>query len=108
MAFIVNAGMERNAEKGADSHPAFILPGVNCSLTADFDVDMGIRTGLNDVETDRTFLAGIAAAFQRSLVPGRRLKQGTRFGEPLRAEVMIAVLSIAVAFFSLTCPCGVK
>jgi len=60
---VANVGIERNAEKGEDSHPAFFLAGINHSLTENFDINIGIKTGLNDVETDRTFLAGMAVAF---------------------------------------------
>jgi hypothetical protein len=46
-----------------DKHPAFILGGVIYSITESLDIDFGIKAGLNDVETDYAFLAGLAFRF---------------------------------------------
>ncbi len=56
---VVNIGMERNSDKTSETHPAFILGGFIYSITENFDVDAGIKYGLNKPETDMTFLAGI-------------------------------------------------
>ena len=43
-----------------DDHPAFLLGGLIYSVTQNFDIDAGVKWGLNDVETDTTWLAGVA------------------------------------------------
>lgn len=58
-----NIGVERNEDKGKGTHPAFILGGLIYSITENFDIDFGIKGGLNKPETDLTFLAGIALRF---------------------------------------------
>jgi len=63
MRFIVNTGIERSPEKMSNSHPAFVLGGINHSLTDKFDINAGVKAGLNSAETDITYLAGIAAKF---------------------------------------------
>jgi hypothetical protein len=60
---IANIGMERNEDKTSNTHPAFILGGLNYSVTETFDVNVGVKGGLNKPETDTTFLAGIALRF---------------------------------------------
>ncbi len=58
-----NIGVETNPERGAEEDPAFFIGGLIYSVTKDFDVDAGVKWGLNDAESDRAFLAGIAARF---------------------------------------------
>lgn len=58
-----NIGVERNPDKESNTHPAFILGGVIYSLTENFDINAGVKGGLNKPETDLTFLAGIALRF---------------------------------------------
>lgn len=60
---VANIGQERNPDKESEVNPAFILGGVICSITEDFDVDLGVKAGLNDVEADYALLAGIALRF---------------------------------------------
>lgn len=60
---VANIGMERNPDKSSNTHPAFILGGVIYSITENFDVDLGVKGGLNKPETDLTILAGIAMRF---------------------------------------------
>jgi hypothetical protein len=60
---IANIGMERNEDKTSNTHPAFILGGLSYSVTENFDVNVGVKGGLNKPETDLTFLAGIALRF---------------------------------------------
>lgn len=60
---VANIGMERNPDKASNTHPAFILGGLIYSVTENFDIDIGIKGGLNKLETDATFLAGIALRF---------------------------------------------
>lgn len=60
---VANIGIERNSDKTSNTHPAFILGGFNYSVAENFDVNVGIKGGLNKPETDLTFLAGIALRF---------------------------------------------
>ncbi|UZJ37331.1 transporter [Prosthecochloris sp. SCSIO W1103] len=60
MVGVCNIGVETNPEKGMDDHPAFLLGGLIYSVTQNFDIDAGVKWGLNDVETDTTWLAGVA------------------------------------------------
>lgn len=60
---IANIGMERNPDKTSNTHPAFILGGLNYSVTESFDINVGVKGGLNKPETDTTILAGIAMRF---------------------------------------------
>lgn len=60
---VANIGMERNSDKISDTHPAYILGGIIYSVTEGLDVDLGIKGGLNEPETDYSFLAGITMRF---------------------------------------------
>ncbi|KAF0144915.1 MAG: hypothetical protein FD156_1486 [Nitrospirae bacterium] len=60
---VANIGMERNLDKTSNTHPAFILGGLIYSILENFDVDFGIKGGLNKPETDYSILAGIAWRF---------------------------------------------
>ncbi|MBI4653868.1 MAG: transporter [Nitrospirae bacterium] len=63
LRLVANTGMERNADKESNTHPAFILGGLIYSLLEDLDVDFGVKARLNKPETDYTLLAGIARRF---------------------------------------------
>ena len=56
---VVNIGRERNLDKGSNTDPAFLLGGVIYSITESFDLDAGVKAGLNRSETDITYLAGV-------------------------------------------------
>ena len=58
-----NVGVERNQDKTKRTHPAFILGGVIYSISEDFDIDIGIKGGLNKPATDYSILAGITLRF---------------------------------------------
>jgi len=58
-----NIGIEENADREADEHPAFILGGVIYSISENLDIDFGIKAGLNDPEADYSVLAGLAWRF---------------------------------------------
>jgi hypothetical protein len=60
---VANIGIERNPDKTSNTHPAFVLGGLIYSVSENFDIDIGIKGGLNKPETDLTFLAGIAVRF---------------------------------------------
>ncbi|TNJ39802.1 transporter [Chlorobaculum thiosulfatiphilum] len=56
-------GIETNSDKDADSDPAYILGGLIYAVADNADLDLGIRGGLNDAETDTTLLAGVTMRF---------------------------------------------
>lgn len=60
---VANIGIETNSDKTSNTHPAFILGGVIYSITENFDIDFGIKRGLNKPETDYSVLAGITRRF---------------------------------------------
>jgi len=60
---VANIGGERNPDKSSDTHPAFILGGLIYSLSENFDIDFGVKGGLNKTETDYSILAGITLRF---------------------------------------------
>ncbi|MHB8808674.1 MAG: transporter [Desulfobulbaceae bacterium] len=63
LTLVGNTGIERNPDPDNDTHPAFILGGLIYAVADNFDVDFGIKAGLNDPETDYTVLAGLAWSF---------------------------------------------
>lgn len=55
-----NIGGETNPDKESGTHPLFVLGGLIYKLTDSFDIDFGVKAGLNKAEADYTLLAGIA------------------------------------------------
>lgn len=60
---VANVGAERNPDKSSTVDPAFILVGLIYSVSENFDIDFGVKFGLNKPETDRTLLAGMTVRF---------------------------------------------
>lgn len=60
---VANVGMERNPDDKADDDPVFFVGGIIYSISENFDVDLGVKVGLTDSETDISALAGIAIRF---------------------------------------------
>ncbi len=60
---VANIGIETNKEKASDTNPAFLLGGLIYSAYENFDLDVGVKAGLNKSETDTVLLAGLAARF---------------------------------------------
>lgn len=58
-----NVGMETNEDKSSGKAPAFILGGIIYSVSENFDIDAGVKAGLNEPETDVEYLAGLAIRF---------------------------------------------
>lgn len=58
-----NIGVEKNRDPAADVAPAFALLGVIYSPSEDFDLDAGIKAGLNRPEDDLVFLTGVTLRF---------------------------------------------
>lgn len=63
LTIVVNMGGETNPDKAADKDPVFGLAGVIYGVTESIDADFGVKFGLNDVETDIAYMAGIALRF---------------------------------------------
>ncbi|HZD42133.1 MAG TPA: transporter [Terriglobales bacterium] len=59
----VNIGAERNTDREVNTHPAFILGGLIYSLWEDCDIDIGVKKGLTDPETDYTITSGVTWRF---------------------------------------------
>jgi hypothetical protein len=60
---VANIGMETNSDKTSNTDPAFILGGIIYTIAEAFDIDLGIKAGLNKSETDIAYLAGMAVRF---------------------------------------------
>jgi len=60
---VANIGQERSPDRTIDRKAAFALAGVIYGITKDLDIDIGIKAGINDPETDYTVLAGMAWRF---------------------------------------------
>jgi hypothetical protein len=63
LKLVGNIGIERNRDKTADKDPAFLLGGVIYSVTERFDIDFGVKYGLNAAETDWSLMVGTAFRF---------------------------------------------
>ena len=58
-----NIGIETSEESSSSTHPVFLIGGFIYSVSENLDLDIGMKAGLNDAETDTTLLAGLAARF---------------------------------------------
>lgn len=63
LKLVANIGIEKNPDKSSSTDPAFILGGLIYSVSENLDLDFGVKFGLNNPETDRTLLAGMAVRF---------------------------------------------
>ncbi len=63
LQIVTNIGTERNPDRESNTHPAFALGGAIYSIAENFDIDLGIKAGLNKPETDAAFLAGMSMRF---------------------------------------------
>ncbi len=59
VAVVANIGVERDPDKASGASPAFILVGIIYSFSDALDIDLGIKGGLSETETDLSVLAGI-------------------------------------------------
>jgi len=60
---VANIGVETNPNPAANTHPAFALAGFIWSVSDNLDLDLGVKGGLNEAETDITGMAGMALHF---------------------------------------------
>ncbi|MDP2157112.1 MAG: transporter, partial [Nitrospirota bacterium] len=63
LKIVGNVGGETNPDRTSNVHPLFALAGLIYKVADNFDIDFGIKTGLNKAEADYTLLAGIAFRF---------------------------------------------
>ena len=63
LRLVANIGQATNTDKNVNRYPAFALAGVIYAVSDICEVDFGVKTGLNEAETDVTYLAGIALRF---------------------------------------------
>ncbi|HUH65162.1 MAG TPA: transporter [Syntrophales bacterium] len=63
LKLVADTGLERNTDKTSSINPAFLLGGFIYSVRENFDIDLGIKAGLNDAEVRIAYLAGIALRF---------------------------------------------
>ncbi|PKN37043.1 MAG: transporter [Deltaproteobacteria bacterium HGW-Deltaproteobacteria-10] len=60
---VVNVGIDRNPDKEAKNDTAFLIGGIIYSINENIDVDLGIKCGLTEPETDFSLLTGVAFRF---------------------------------------------
>jgi hypothetical protein len=63
LKIVANIGMERNPDKCSDSDQAFILGGIIYSVRENIDVDFGLKSRLNKLDTGYSALAGMTLRF---------------------------------------------
>lgn len=60
---VADLGIETNEERDADANPVYLLGGLIYGVSDKMDLDIGIRGGLNDAESDTAVLAGMTKRF---------------------------------------------
>jgi hypothetical protein len=63
LKLVANIGAERNPEESSQTNPAFLLGGFIYSLHKNLDISAGIKGGLNEAETDYSFLGALTFRF---------------------------------------------
>ena len=60
---VADIRIDSNIEKTPDPNRVFLLGGISYRVTDNFDLDLGVKAGLNHAESDKTILAGLTARF---------------------------------------------
>ena len=60
---VANIGIERNPDDNARNNPAFFIGGLIYSVAENFDINCGVKYGLNSSENNFSLMAGIAIRF---------------------------------------------
>ena len=60
---VANIGWERNPDSSSDTPAAFLLGGFVYSINETVDLDLGMKYGLSEPETDYSLLAGMTFCF---------------------------------------------
>lgn len=63
LKIVGNVGGETNPDRASSVHPLFALGGLIYKVTDSFDIDFGVKAGLNKAEPDYTLMAGMAFRF---------------------------------------------
>jgi hypothetical protein len=63
LKLVADVGVERNTDEDANNDPAYIIGGAIFSINEKLDVDLGVKFGLSDSETDISALAGVTFRF---------------------------------------------
>ncbi len=63
LRIVANIGGETNPDRESNVHPLFLVGGAVYSITEKFDIDFGIKAGLNRAEADYAVLSGITFRF---------------------------------------------
>jgi len=63
LKLVANVGVERNPDKSDATPVAFVLGGVIIPLTDRMDLDVGVKRGLSEPESDFGMLAGVTLRF---------------------------------------------
>jgi len=56
LKLVANIGIERNPDDNAENNPAFLIGGLIYSVTENFDLDCGVKYGLNSAEADYSLM----------------------------------------------------
>lgn len=60
---VADMGVTTDPDRATAREPAFLILGAIVPVAADVHLDLGIKLGLTETETDETLLAGVAARF---------------------------------------------
>lgn len=60
---VADIGLDTNPAKGEKSDPAYLLGGLIYKAADNVDLDVGIKSGLTEAETDTALLAGVTMRF---------------------------------------------
>lgn len=63
LVMVADVGMESNESMDSTTWPAFLLGGIIYSPWENFDIDLGIKGGLNKAEPDLSLMAGLTFRF---------------------------------------------
>ncbi len=56
---VADIGIDTNPDKSSNTHPVYLVGGLIYSVTEDFDLDVGVKGGLDHAITGTMFLAGL-------------------------------------------------
>jgi hypothetical protein len=59
---VADIGIDTNPDKSSNTHPVYLVGGLIYSVTENFDLDVGVKGGLDHAITDTMFLAGLTVS----------------------------------------------
>jgi hypothetical protein len=60
---VANIGIDTNQDKTSSTDPVFLIGGLIYGITENFEIDLGLKCGLNDALPGHEFLWGLTAKF---------------------------------------------